>query len=86
VSVIFWEKLAEIASQYLRKGSLIFVSGRLQTRSWEDKDGNKRSTTEIRADVMKMLDSKKDSGRPAAAGEDDVPTGSGPFGGDDVPF
>ncbi len=59
-SVVFWRKLAEIAEKYLRKGSLIYVEGKLQTRSWEDKEGNKRYTTEIVGDSMTMLDKKGD--------------------------
>src|SRR3990172_7277245 len=46
-SVVLWRKLAEIAEKFVKKGSLIYIEGKLQTRSWEDKDGNKRYTTEI---------------------------------------
>jgi single-strand DNA-binding protein len=56
--IVTFGKLAEICSSYLSKGKLIFIEGRIQTRSWEDKDGNKRSTTEIIANNMQMLDSK----------------------------
>lgn len=56
--IVTFGKLAEICSNYLVKGKLIFVEGRIQTRSWEDKDGVKRSTTEIVASNMQMLDSK----------------------------
>lgn len=56
--IVTFGKLAEICSTYLSKGKLIFIEGRIQTRSWEDKDGNKRSTTEIIAANMQMLDSK----------------------------
>ena len=62
--VVFFGKLAEIAGQYLRKGSKIYVEGRLQTREWE-KDGIKRYTTEIIVDIggqMQMLDGREDSG------------------------
>lgn len=51
-------KLAEICSQYLKKGSLVYVEGRIQTRKWQDKEGQDRYTTEIKADGMKMLGSK----------------------------
>ncbi|HRG87904.1 MAG TPA: single-stranded DNA-binding protein [Chitinophagales bacterium] len=54
-------KLAEVAEKYLRKGSLIHVEGKIKTRSYDDKDGNKRYITEIVADTFKMLDSKKDN-------------------------
>lgn len=57
-NVIAWRKLAEICGQYLKKGSKIFIEGRLQTRSWEGEDGVKRYRTEIVADNMIMLDSK----------------------------
>jgi len=54
-------RTAEVCGEYLKKGSLIYIEGRLQTRDWEDKDGNKRWTTEVILDNMKMLGSKKDS-------------------------
>ena len=53
--VIAWGKLAEICGQYLKKGGSVYVEGRLQTRQWEDRDGVKRYTTEIVAQVMQML-------------------------------
>ena len=59
--VVFFGKLAEIAGQYLRKGSQVYVEGSLRTRKWQDKDGQDRYTTEIRADEMKMLGSRGDS-------------------------
>ena len=63
VNVVAWEKLAEIVGQYLTKGSLVFISGRMQTRKWQDKEGGTRYTTEIVAREMKMLDGKKDGGQ-----------------------
>jgi single-strand DNA-binding protein len=56
--IVTWGKLAEICGNYLVKGKLVFVEGRIQTRSWEDKEGVKRYTTEIIASNMQMLDSK----------------------------
>ncbi len=53
--VVFFGKLGEIANQYLKKGSAVYVEGSLRTRKWQDKDGQDRYTTEIRADEMKML-------------------------------
>lgn len=53
--VVAWNKLAEIAKEYLTKGKQVYIEGRLQTRSWDDRDGNKRYTTEIRVDQMVML-------------------------------
>ena len=57
-NVVAWRKLAEICSQYLRKGSKIYIEGRLQTRSWDDQNGVKRYRTEIIANNMIMLDNK----------------------------
>jgi single-strand DNA-binding protein len=54
-------KLAEIAGEWLKKGSLVYFEGRLATRKWTDKDGNDRYTTEIRVDVLKMLSTNKPS-------------------------
>jgi single-strand DNA-binding protein len=54
-TVVLWGRLAEIAGQYLRKGSLIYIEGSLKTRKWQDKDGQDRYTTEIVADHMQML-------------------------------
>ena len=56
--VVFFNRLAEIVGEYVRKGSKLYVEGRLQTRSWDDKDGVKRYTTEIVASEMQMLDSR----------------------------
>ena len=58
--VVFFGKLAEIAGQYLKKGSQVYLEGKLKTRKWQDKDGHKRYTTEINADEMKMLGGKGD--------------------------
>ncbi|HRP76869.1 MAG TPA: single-stranded DNA-binding protein [Rhodocyclaceae bacterium] len=60
--VVFFGRVAEVAAQYLRKGSQIYVEGRLQTRKWQDKDGQDRYTTEIRGDEMKMLGSRQGMG------------------------
>ena len=61
--IVFFNKIAEIAGKYLKKGSKVYIEGSLRTRKWEDKDGNDRYTTEIVANEMQMLDSK--SGEPA---------------------
>lgn len=61
-TVVAWRKLADICGQYLRKGSKIFIEGRLQTRDWEGEDGVKRYKTEIVADNMIMLDRKGEGG------------------------
>jgi single-strand DNA-binding protein len=59
VRVTFYGKLAEIAGQYLRKGSQVYIEGSLRTRKWQDKDGKDQYTTEIRANEMKMLGSRQ---------------------------
>lgn len=56
--VVFFRRLAEIVGEYVKKGSKIYVEGRLQTRKWQDKNGQDRYTTEIVADQMQMLDSR----------------------------
>lgn len=61
-----WGRLAEICNQYLRKGSKVYIEGRLQTRSWEGQDGQRRYATEIVASEMQMLDSRDDSSGPPA--------------------
>ena len=64
--IVLWGKLAEITQQYLKKGMLVYIEGRIQTRQWEDKrDGQKRQTTEIVGNVMRMLTSRAEG---AAAG------------------
>jgi single-strand DNA-binding protein len=63
--VVFFGRLAEIAGEYLKKGSQVFVEGRLQTRKWQDKDGQDRYTTEIVANEMQMLGSRAGAGAPA---------------------
>ncbi|MBP9712380.1 MAG: single-stranded DNA-binding protein [Sterolibacterium sp.] len=60
--VVFFRKLAEIAGQYLKKGSQVYIEGSLKTRKWQDKDGQERYTTEVVADEMKMLGSRQGSG------------------------
>lgn len=66
-SIAAFDKLAEIMGQYLRKGALVYVSGKLQTRKWQDKDGKDRYTTEIIASQMQMLGGKPLTDRPAAS-------------------
>jgi single-strand DNA-binding protein len=77
--VVFFNRLAEIAGQYLRKGSAVYVEGSLRTRKWQDKEGQDRYTTEIRADQMQMLGSRQGAG--GGGGESYGGGGSG--GGDD---
>lgn len=65
--VVAWGKTAEICQSYLKKGSKVYIEGPIQTRSWEDKDGQKRYTTEIKALSLVMLDSRGSSANDSAA-------------------
>jgi len=94
-NLVLWDKLAEIAGQYLTKGQQIYVEGKLQTRKWEDKDGNTRYTTEIVIANLVMLGSKSDnegssdekSARKKAAPKKSEPQEDGlGVGDDDIPF
>jgi single-strand DNA-binding protein len=76
--IVVWGKQAEIAQQYLKKGSLIFIEGRIQSREWQDKEGQKRTSFEIVATNFRMLGGKSDG---AAAGAGAGASRSGGFGG-----
>ena len=67
--IVAWRGLAKICGEYLNKGKLVYVEGRLRTRSWEDRDGNKRTTTEIEASDMKMLGGVGEASRKAKEAE-----------------
>ena len=100
--VVLWGKTAESLNEYLTKGKQIYVEGRLQTRQWDDKDGNKRYTTEIRGDRVVLLGGGGGGGRGGGGGSrssgadvggpgrDDFgspgPEGSAPLTDDDIPF
>ncbi|MCH8568524.1 MAG: single-stranded DNA-binding protein [Balneolales bacterium] len=75
--VVAWGKLAEICQSYLKKGSKVYLEGPIQTRSWEDKDGQKKYTTEIKALNMVMLDRKDDSMGGGDSGYSQAAAGSG---------
>ncbi len=66
--VVFYRKLAEIVGQYLKKGSAVYVEGRIRTRKWQDKEGQERYTTEIEANEMQMLGGRS-SGGSSSGGE-----------------
>jgi len=91
--VVFFSRLAEIVGEYLKKGSQVYVEGRLQTRKWQDKSGQDRYTTEIIANDMQMLGSRGESTGSFGGGKESPqpePAG-GPSGGseefdDDIPF
>lgn len=89
--IVLWRGLAEVAEKFVKKGELLYIEGRLRTRSWDDKDGNKRYTTEVFADVMKMLGKKSDQTQASSAdeyAESSAPESSDAAGGenDDLPF
>ena len=98
--IVAWGRLAEICAEYLSKGKQVYIEGRLQTREWEDKDGNKRWTTEVIANDMQMLGRRGDAPHDTAApptGPGDTPAATPPTGpgdtpaaappaGDDIPF
>jgi len=65
-NIVAWRGLGDVCGKYLSKGSQVYIEGRLQTREWEDTDGNRRFTTEVVAQNMQMLDSKKNSGSSSA--------------------
>ena len=75
-NIVLWRGLAEVAEKYVKKGSQLFIEGRIRTRSYDDKDGNKKYVTEIVADTMQMLGKKTDSdsheGHSASGNENDT--------------
>lgn len=96
--VVFYRKLAEIAGQYLKKGSQVYLEGRIRTRKWTDKEGQERYTTEIEANEMQMLGRREGAGEmpPRESGASRSapakPAAAAPAGGnfndfeDDIPF
>ncbi len=80
--IVVWGKQAEIAQQYLKKGSLIFIEGRIQSREWQDKEGQKRTSFEIVANNFRMLGGRAE-GAAAAAGGGEMGGGTS-RGGDDL--
>lgn len=95
-SVVAFQRAAENCNQYLHKGSLVYVEGKLATRKWQDKNGQERYTTEIRADRVQFLDRKENGGQKPAQrqerGSRNAGSDRGPFGNasmpemDDIPF
>jgi single-strand DNA-binding protein len=75
--IVVWGKQAEIAQQYLHKGSLIFVEGRIQTRQWDDREGQKRTTVEIVASNFRMLGGRGEGGGMAAGASAGAGAGTG---------
>ena len=70
IDVVVWGKTAELADNYFTKGRMVIVEGRLQVRGWQDKDGNKRKSTEVVADRMYFGDSKQDGKKQTAPSDD----------------
>jgi single-strand DNA-binding protein len=68
-SVVLYDRQAEVAGEYLRKGRPVYIEGRLKTRKWQDKDGNDRYTTEIVADSMQLLGGREGMGAPDEGGD-----------------
>jgi single-strand DNA-binding protein len=87
--IVAWRRLGEICGEYLSKGKQVYIEGRLQTRDWEDRDGNKRYTTEIVASDVQFLGARdsSESARPQSTGSSDFQGGpaQGPAD-DDIPF
>jgi single-strand DNA-binding protein len=81
-TIVVWRGLAEVAEKYLKKGMTIYLEGKLRTRSWDDKEGHKRYTTEIVADTFTILSKKENNQQP---GNEDHGS-SLPKTGDDLPF
>ncbi len=93
--VVMFDRLAEVAAEYLRKGSQVYIEGKIQTRKWQDKDGNDRWTTEVRANEMQMLGGRGGGGGVAPMNRDQgsssAPSSAPPQAGpddfdDDIPF
>jgi len=99
--IVVWGKTAEMCNQYLSKGRTVYVEGRIQTREWEDKDGNKRYTTEINASTVNFIGPRTDGGGGGGGGSNysggggggssrggspGAPMDAGPPADDDIPF
>ena len=85
--IVAWNKLAELCGEYLAKGRQVYVEGRIQTRQWDDREGNKRYTTEIIASRIQMLGRPEDRQAPAPVDEPTAPVApTEPDGDDDIPF
>ena len=78
--IVVWGKTAEMCNQYLSKGRTVYVEGRIQTREWEDKDGNKRYTTEINANTVNFIGPRTSGGGGGDSGEGSSGGGSGGAG------
>ena len=84
--IVMYGRMAETASEYMKKGQMVYVEGRLHTREWEDKNQIKRRTTEIRCDNFTMLGKRTDSQSFSPSGPEAAPTKPDSAGDDDLPF
>jgi len=84
-NIVMWRGLAEVAEKYLKKGGQIYLEGKIRTRTWDDKDGNKRYTTEIIADTFTMLGAKREDAPQVINGPEPTPPAA-PGPDDDLPF
>ena len=84
--VVMFRRLAEIAGEYLRKGAKVYLEGKLQTRKWQDKDGNDRYTTEIVVDEMQMLGGRDGGGQQSAPSTGGRGAPADDFSDGDIPF
>ncbi|MBA3705284.1 MAG: single-stranded DNA-binding protein [Bacteroidetes bacterium] len=82
-NIVVWRGLADVAEKYLKKGMTIYIEGKLRTRSWDDKEGHKRYSTEIVGDTFTILSKKESSGQ---SSENESGQTSEPKTGDDLPF
>jgi single-strand DNA-binding protein len=85
-NVVAWGNLAEICKQYLVKGQQVYIEGRLQTRRWDDKEGQKHTSVEIVANEMMMLGDRRDSTNTNQTQETDAPPADNPVAEDEFPF
>ena len=83
-TVVLFDRLGEIAAEYLRKGSQVYIEGKLRTRKWQDKDGKDRYTTEITARELQMLGGGRQDNQPKAGETETAPSEPDPS--DDIPF
>jgi single-strand DNA-binding protein len=84
--IVVWGKQGENCAQYLQKGRSVYLEGRIQTREWEDKDGNKRQTTEIVAQTVQFLGGRGEGAPRGASPPPPDNGGGGRADGDDIPF
>jgi len=83
--VVFFKRLAEIVGEYLKKGSKVYIEGKLQTRKWQDKDGNQRYTTEVVAGTMQLLDAKQSGAHNVKNTSEELPKNN-EWEDSDIPF